>query len=282
MTTDFQWVFICISFKKTMLTIKKLSVILIILVIVTPTITQVHVSAEALEVINDYYQSVNTSETENSFSQTDSIEQNPEFDYQILREHMVTYLFNSTTSLENRYYMSLVYSQIFVDDRRDMVLALMAHELSLIYEAEVFVFLDTFLVYYQSDWCILLMHGNQVENRNKLTEYVDNLSTAFDVVILASCNSQYLTLDNSNVIGFNEEITFSTALETISHEVGYKSELSALMDSELAYYELKVYPSGFVATSSRVVTALATLSLFNKQWIGIDIAFMPGCKIEAG
>lgn len=265
-----------------MLTTKKLSTIFIILVIVTPTITQVQISAEALEVINDYYRSVNSSETENNFSQTDSSVPNPEFDYSILRKHMFTYLYDSTTSLENRYYMSLVYSQIFVDDKRDMVLALMAHELSIIYEAEVFVFLNTFLVYYQSDWCILLMHGDQEEDRNELIEYIDNLSTAFDIVILASCNSQYLALENSNVIGFDGVISFSTALETIGQEISYKNELLVLMDSELAQYELEVYPSGFVATSMPVMIALLETSMLNKEIYGINVVYPIYISLEEG
>ncbi|MBY9001073.1 MAG: hypothetical protein KGD64_09175 [Candidatus Heimdallarchaeota archaeon] len=189
-----------------------------------------------------------------------------------IRELALKYITNRNYTLEERYNVANYYTRIISKGTEDLVLFLIAYELSKIFSISILPGINSHVIYLENKWSILITHGNTYMEEST-NELVDLLASQFKLVVLASCFSSIYSQHYSNVIGFSNEISTTTILEYISLYFHLYLDDQEIKSNSLLNYELDVHPDEFVNVpglmSELVMDFIFEIYCFNRLDKGI-------------
>ena len=211
----------------------------------------------------------NISNTENRFLEDKMKKQkslNPIIKQFLLREDI---------DIDLRYYMATKVSELEGNDLS--ILFLMTHEISKIFKGQVKQFHNGFLVENSRNWAILVEHGRDLTSSKECLTLVENLAKEYTYVVLASCDSYFLSTKYRNVDGFSGEVSFGIILKYLSAKlVNNKERLSSVLASQIYYYTLYVEEAQFSDLSHMLMLiSMEMVSLTTKKsWVSMILTVM--------
>ncbi|MBN1330670.1 MAG: hypothetical protein JXA54_14445 [Candidatus Heimdallarchaeota archaeon] len=175
---------------------------------------------------------------------------------------LVSLLSDDTISLDTKVNLALIAPLFGITAQKDYMLLLMAFEIAKYYNAKIIDGGDTFLIFKDDYWCLLLSHGTNFIEQRKI-ELVDLISKTFKVCILGFCYSENY-VHAKNMVGFSSKITLFHIIQVLGTIMEKNTKLNLLNNLQIKEYKLGVTADVFNVNHLIVLGGLFELWLANK------------------
>ncbi|MHA1126897.1 MAG: hypothetical protein ACTSO7_13925 [Candidatus Heimdallarchaeota archaeon] len=190
-------------------------------------------------------------------------------------------LSNDDLDLNARSYMAYRISE---ESKNDLaVIYLIGYEIAKIINGEIQAHHRGYLVTKNNELAVLIEHGIYLKYTSDATKVVNELSTQYENVILASCDSNKYSSQYSNVKGFVGRITVKDVIFTLNKYCNFELEkIADILEHSINEFVLAVtYPQHHNVFSPMAIVGCAEIVAFN--WgLQINSLFLLYVTMEMG